>query len=202
MPNNIILKWSGGDLNGDKVKYDIYFGTNPNPPKIVNNQTGTTYNTGVLNTCTIYYWQIVAWDEHGACTKGPIWFFKIFCEPNKPEITGPLFGKTGVKYEYSFSISDPDGDLLYLRIDWETGPGEWDGPFPSGSVIKYNYSWKNQGTYTIRAQSMDINLTSGKWGVLTVTMPRDKSISNSLLLRFFESIPVLLKRLVKLLGLM
>ena len=200
MSNNIILKWSGGDLDGDKVKYDIYFGTNPNPPKIVNNQTGTTYNTGVLNTCTTYYWQIVAWDEHGAYTKGPIWIFRTFCKPNKPEITGPLYGKVGIEYEYSFSISDPDGDLLYLRVDWETGPGEWDGPFPSGSVIKYKYTWKNKGTYTIRAQTMDINGSSGEWGMMTVTISRTKSISSSFLFRFLESIPILQNRLIKLFG--
>ncbi len=104
----------------------------------------------------------------------------INCPPNKPAITGPTNGRKGVWYEYNFSISDPDGDSLWIHIDWEHGtPSKWDGPFPSGSIIKCNYSWRKKGTYTIRAQTMDSNGLLSDWGTLEVTIPRNKATFNS-----------------------
>jgi VCBS repeat-containing protein len=69
------LSWTGGDLDGDPVTYDVYFGiTNP-PPKVVSNQSITTFNPGSMNYSTKYYWRIVAWDNQSATTSGPIWNF-------------------------------------------------------------------------------------------------------------------------------
>jgi PKD repeat protein len=109
--------------------------------------------------------------------------------PDTPIITGPTNGKTGVKYDFNFSISDPDGDSMHIRIDWEYGtPGKWDGPFPSGSILKFNHSWTKKGTYTIRAQTMDSNLLLSNWGELQVNMPRTKTI-NSPFLNWLQSHP-------------
>ena len=67
--------WTGGDPDGDSVTYDVYFGTENPPPGVVGNQTATTYDAGTMNYNTKYYWKIVAWDENGASTTGPIWNF-------------------------------------------------------------------------------------------------------------------------------
>jgi len=73
---NAILSWEGGDPNGDTVYYDVYFGTTNPPPKIINDQTSTTYDPpGELEVLTTYYWQIIAEDEHGDQAPGPIWSF-------------------------------------------------------------------------------------------------------------------------------
>jgi parallel beta-helix repeat protein len=70
------LRWTGGDPDPlDTVTCDIYFGTVTPPPKIVSNQTTTTYTLGMLNDDTTYYWQIVAWDNHGVATEGSLWSF-------------------------------------------------------------------------------------------------------------------------------
>lgn len=70
------LSWTGGDPDpGDIVTYDIYFGTTCPPPLVAKNQTTTEYNPGLLEYSTQYYWKIVAWDNHGATTEGPIWSF-------------------------------------------------------------------------------------------------------------------------------
>ena len=43
------LSWTGGDPNpGDTVTYDVYFGTSSPPPKIVTNQTDTSYDPGTI----------------------------------------------------------------------------------------------------------------------------------------------------------
>ena len=81
---------------------------------------------------------------------------------------------------------------MHLRVDWGDGtPGKWDGPFPSDSIIKYNYTWRKRGTYTIRAQTMDIYGALSDWGELEVKMPRTRATSNSLLLWFLERFPIL-----------
>ncbi|HAV42399.1 TPA: hypothetical protein DCX15_00060 [bacterium] len=76
-PINVTLSWTGGDPDpGDTVTYDAYFGTTTPPTKLVSsNQAGTTYNPGTLNHNTTYYWKIVAKDNHGASTSGPVWSF-------------------------------------------------------------------------------------------------------------------------------
>jgi hypothetical protein len=70
------LSWTGGDPDSeDTVTYDVYFGTTSSPPKVISNQSTTLYYTDKLENNTIYYWKIVAYDNHGAMTSGPIWSF-------------------------------------------------------------------------------------------------------------------------------
>jgi len=72
---NANLSWTGGDLDGDPVTYDVYFGMTSPPPKVVSNQSIITYSQGTMNYSTKYYWRIVAWDNQGASASGPIWNF-------------------------------------------------------------------------------------------------------------------------------
>lgn len=77
------LGWDGGDPdNTDTMFYDIYLGTT-NPPVNYDatsgypaTQTQITFSLPQLLFGTQYYWQIVAHDNHGASTTGPIWRFK------------------------------------------------------------------------------------------------------------------------------
>ena len=70
------LNWTGGDPDsGDTVTYDIYFGTTSPPLKVMNNQSAATYDPGKLVNITVYYWRIIAYDNHGALASGPIWSF-------------------------------------------------------------------------------------------------------------------------------
>lgn len=47
-------------------------------------QTETTYNPGILNYNTKYYWKIVATDSYGVSIEGPIWDFTTQDAPNNP----------------------------------------------------------------------------------------------------------------------
>jgi len=93
--------------------------------------------------------------------------------PGTPVITGPLRGKTGAAYEYTFTVVDPDGDNISLWIEWGgTCPAvEWIGPYSSGDTVILMNTWNDTGTYTVRAKAKDIFDTESDWGTLEVTMP-------------------------------
>jgi len=69
---NATLGWMGDD--SEFVTYDVYFGTDINPPLVSGRQTETSYVT-VLNLATTYYWKIVTVDEHGMSSTSPLWHF-------------------------------------------------------------------------------------------------------------------------------
>jgi len=77
----IDLSWQCNDLDGDALTYDIYFGTNSNPPLVKSDHTSNTYDPGQLQYNTTYYWKIVAKDGKGGITEGPIWSFTTIQSP-------------------------------------------------------------------------------------------------------------------------
>ena len=74
-PLNSTLAWSCSDPDGDPLTYDVYFGTTNNPQLISSGQGQLTYNPGQLNNNSTYYWKIVAKDNQGGSTAGPVWNF-------------------------------------------------------------------------------------------------------------------------------
>jgi parallel beta-helix repeat protein len=113
--------------------------------------------------------------------------------PNKPVISGPKSGKRGVKYQYNFSLLDPNFDKIYLRVDWGSGiPSKWYGPFDSGTIVKLNHTWRKKGTYSIRAQAHDINGLLSDWGTLRVNIPRLR-VNSGWYQFIFERFPILLR---------
>ncbi|KYK25852.1 hypothetical protein AYK20_04150 [Thermoplasmatales archaeon SG8-52-1] len=194
VPHISSLKWSGDDPDGDIVTFDLFFGIISPPPKIVSNQSFTTYYPGGLDDCTVYYWQIVAWDEYGTYTKGPIWSFTTSCKPDPPTITGPTNGKPGKPYSYTFtSALDPEGDDVSYYIDWGDGSTSgWTFFIPSGPPgYSESHSWTSEGNYTIKAKVKDIYSAESNWSEFTVNMPRNKATSNSFFLRFLDHFPLL-----------
>jgi len=198
---NPILSWTGGDPDaGDTVTYDVYFGTDIPPALVSYNQSGTNYFPGEVDS-GIRFWQIVAWDNHGASTTGPIWDFTALGgnnrPPNTPTITGPTEGTVGVATMYNFTATDPDGDQVYYFIDWgDTTNSSWIGLYSSGAQITQSHTWTTKGTYTIKAQAKDINDLKSDWATLSVTMPcsYDKPMPQFLELlfqRFPHAFPIL-----------
>jgi hypothetical protein len=54
--------------------YDVYFGTDPDPPLFRSNVVGKVLDMERLNKDTTYYWRVVARDDNGS-TSSPVWTF-------------------------------------------------------------------------------------------------------------------------------
>ncbi|KYK25105.1 hypothetical protein AYK24_05210 [Thermoplasmatales archaeon SG8-52-4] len=78
-------------------------------------------------------------------------------EQAPPSISGPLSGKPNIEYEYTFITNDPEGDQIWLYIDWgDDNPDEWIGPYNSSQEVYVSHKWNDSGEYNIKARSKDI----------------------------------------------
>jgi len=194
VPLNKILSWTGGDPDGDTVRYDVYFGETSPPPKVVSNQTGTSYTPGTMTPLTTHYWKIVSWDSFGLSSVGPIWEFTTSTAPNDPPViptlTGPSEGKVGETYTYNVTTTDPEENQIYFYVDWADGTNSgWLGPYASGHLLTVDHEWSEKGTFTIRAKAKDEHDSESDWATLTVTMPLKFRITTPFLSWLFEQFP-------------
>ena len=112
--------------------------------------------------------------------------------PGTPTITGPLKGKAGVDQWYKFKSIDPDNNPVSHYIEWGDGTQYgWTDDYASGEQVKVGHTWSEQGEYTIRCKSKDTLGEESDWAELTVTMPRNRAVHNTLFLRFLEQFPIL-----------
>ena len=107
--------------------------------------------------------------------------------PLAPSISGTQNGKAGNSYDYTFSAVDPEGDEVYIYVEFCEGcaDAKWHGPLASGEELTLSHSWEQQGQYTIRAQAKDSSEALSDWSSLPVTMPFSH---NKLILAFLESL--------------
>jgi len=119
-------------------------------------------------------------------------FSSLNTPPEIPIIDGPTSGLAGTSYNYTFNSVDLDGDDVYYYILWGDGHTEvWDGPHASGVDFEIAHTFAKRGTFTIEAKAKDTFGDESFWGELSVTMPRDKALVNSLFLWFLEQFPIL-----------
>ncbi|UCD14499.1 MAG: hypothetical protein JSW60_03520 [Thermoplasmatales archaeon] len=107
-------------VDTDPKTYDIYFGKSNPPPKVSSNQSNLSYDPGLLDFDTKYYWKIIVWDNQGASTSGPIWEFTTRGNevPYTPGDPDPENGETDVNIdvEPSWTGGDPDDDKVTYDV--------------------------------------------------------------------------------------
>ena len=76
--------------------------------------------------------------------------------PTRVDINGPVWGWGGGEYEFTFVSTDVDGHDLVYKIYWDDGNIEdWFGPYSSGETFTLSHSWKEKGTYWVKAWAKD-----------------------------------------------
>jgi len=178
------LSWFGGDPDGDAVSYDVYFGTDPNPPLADIELDTTTYNPGPLSGGTTYYWKIVSWDEHGVSAQGSVWDFNTGSEGNLPPTTpvvpsGPEYGRISTIYTYTSVADDANDDMLYYQWSWDGVLSDWLGPFEAGDFVTANHAWDYLGIHEVRVRVKDVAQEISDWSpIFQTTVINALTISN------------------------
>jgi outer membrane protein assembly factor BamB len=93
--------------------------------------------------------------------------------PTPPQITGPSQGKIGVEYTYTFQSIDFENEDIYYWINWgDNCPAvEWGGPFQSGEPVNLNHTYDEEGSFTIRSKTKDIQSHESDWSYFETSMP-------------------------------
>ncbi|RLD53652.1 MAG: hypothetical protein DRJ05_16100, partial [Bacteroidetes bacterium] len=100
--------------------FDVYFGTDELPPQVSTAQTETSFDPGVLESYTQYFWKIVADDGQGNIVDGPVWSFTtilVNLPPYPPTDPMPEDGveNQSIESDISWTCSDPENDpMAYL----------------------------------------------------------------------------------------
>ena len=91
--------------------------------------------------------------------------------PTSPKIIGMTDGKAGKQYQYTFSSWDPDGDEVFLNVDWGDGTGTgYIGPYTSNEEIELQHKWYHSDKYMISAIAQDTCNGYSEWSSLQVIM--------------------------------
>jgi alpha-tubulin suppressor-like RCC1 family protein len=151
--------------------YKIYFGTSA-PGTYRGYQTSTTFNPGLMQPNTTYYWRVDSVNSLGTTT-GDVWTYFAVSPPLPTQVSEPMpaDNATGIPIETDLSwktVSEATGYIVYFGT---SAPGDNKG-YQSGSVYSpgtLNYNT----TYFWRVDSVNVaGITQGAiWSFSTVSPP-------------------------------
>jgi len=187
----ITISWDGGDPDvSDTVTYEIYGGINPDNLILRHTvgpypatQTRITHQSDLeLIHNVTFYWKIIAEDNNGARSEGPIWSYTTEeLPPNEPPYTpsnpNPMDGADDVSIttDLTWSGGDPNGDYLTYDIYFGTSsPPSYIATVDNVelydlSTLEYEttYYWK------IVANDFEFSSEGPIWSFSTEPIPND-----------------------------
>ena len=100
----------------------------------------------------------------------------------------------GFTRSVKFSTIDPNGDDIFLSIEWEEGLpyDEWLGPYKSGEEVVLTHTFIRP--YLVKARAMDIFGAIGPWGEeIIIIQDMHKITLFSRLIEHFQFLEVFLR---------
>ena len=155
------LSWTAGIY---ATSHDVYFGTDPTPDatEFMGNQTETTFDPGVLDLNTTYYWRIDGVDTgtQGSPWTGNVWSFTTQATSSNGKIIYPWNATTAiVKAGESFEVwfdADPGQTVTSVELS-----GPYNTVYPSmGSPVTGSWVYDTDSGNTYNT-------------LITVTVPSD-----------------------------
>ena len=160
---DVTLTWDA-NTESDLVGYKLFYGTS-------SGNYAVTVDVGHTSTFTItdleggmtYYFAATAYDtsyNESAFSEELVYALKTpNTAPNTPSTpTGPSAGYILTSYGFSTSGTDPDGDSLEYRLDWDDGEiSAW------GGAYSRKHAFSSAGNFCVKAQSIDIHGTVSGW---------------------------------------
>ena len=118
---NVTLQWEGGFF---AWKYDVYFGTTPNPPLLTANLntgfpgpgTPETYQLPTLQPGTTYFWRIVGKTMANMTASSPVWSFTVPGSGTPPSVPSGLIATAASSSAINLTWSNVADELGY-RIE-------------------------------------------------------------------------------------
>ena len=119
--------------------------------------------------------------------------------PSITEIDGPITGKPGMEYTYTFYTEDPEGDNVSYYVEWGDGTNSgWTDYYESGGKLTINHSWNKIDHYPIRCKAKDIYNFESNWSDYPIEISRNKAfifnlnLLNWLFERFTNTFPLII----------
>ncbi len=158
------LTWTADEC---AESYDVYFG-DTNSPEFIGNQTGRTFDAGVLDYSTTYYWRIDVKNAIGTTT-GDVWSFTTWAGPN-PNNWWKFNECNGVTaYD---SVNNDDGTFNGNDPCWVPGSSgcavDFNGVNDYFSVSSLDSAYNQNSIFTVAgwfrtSQSTGIQTIVGQW---------------------------------------
>ena len=111
--------------------------------------------------------------------------------PAEPSIDGITKGKSGKSHDYTFdNIGTSD---VYFLIDWDDDSEIEHTDLTSPGLTKtVSHKWLEDGTYNVKARSMNKWGIMSNWVTIEVSMPKNKAKTiHTPILKFIENYPIL-----------
>lgn len=184
----LVFTMTSTDPENDNIKYEIDWNNDGTIDQTIDSSgyipSGTSRSTNnIWNSAGTYTVKIRATDVKGLSSS---WVSKSVLvtvpstnnPPSVPVISivpnqGTVYPLT--QYDFSFESTDPEGDTVSFRIDWNNDGVFDDSTSYNTSGLKQTRSnpigtWSTPGTYTFQAFAFDDQGQGSTWGTYSVTV--------------------------------
>lgn len=84
--------------------------------------------------------------------------------PNRPELSGPAYGRPGDTLAFTVMSTDPEGGEVAYKVAWgDTSSIEWSPYYAGGQSVRRPHVFGDTGRYVVRANARDTDEKESGW---------------------------------------